>query len=63
MYSGQIFKKKEYTLRNISVLSDPQFVSDLEDLWYSTLAMNNVKDGVWWECCERKFKTLIIRHS
>ena len=48
---------------NTSVLSDPQFVSDLEDLWYSTLAMNNVKDGVWWENCKRKFKKLIIRHS
>ena len=34
---------------NTSVLSDPQFVSDLEDLWYNTLAMSNVKDGVWWE--------------
>ena len=48
---------------NTSVLSDLQFVSDLEDLWYNTLAMSNVKDGVWWENCKRKFKQLIIRHS
>ena len=48
---------------NTSVLSDPQFVSGLEDLWYSTLAVNNIKDGVWWENCKWKFKKLIIRHS
>ena len=48
---------------NTSVLSDPQFVSDLEDLWYSTLAMSNVKDGVWWGNCKLKLKKLIIRHS
>ena len=45
-----------YWKSNTSVLSDPQFVSDLEDLWYHTLAMSNVKDGVWWENCKRKFK-------
>ena len=44
-------------------MSDPQFVSDLEDLLYNILTMSNVKDGVSWENCERKFKKLIIRHS
>ena len=47
---------------NTSVLSDPQFVSDLEDLWYNTLAVSNVKDGVRWENCKLKFKKLIC-HS
>ena len=52
-----------YWMCNTNVLSDPQFVSDLEDLWYNTLAVSNVKDGVWWENCKLKFKKLIIRHS
>ena len=44
-----------------SVLSDPQFVSDLEDLWHNTLTMSNVNDGLWWENCKQKFKILILR--
>ena len=53
MYISRIFDLENfkhgpgYWKCNTSVLSDPQFVSDLEDLWYNTLAMSNVKDGVW----------------
>ena len=48
---------------NTSILSDPDLIADIVNVYEDEFRSAFIKDAEWWERCKRAFKRVIIQHS